>query len=81
MSDHKEKILSLHSLIVNRINVIKEVCDEANIKYSDSILYMHLNSQKLIIDELIRSCFNDKRKFQEGQLRLCSTLSVAYQLL
>ena len=63
MNNHKEKILNLHSLIVNRINIIKEVCDEANIKYSDSILYMHLNSQKLIIDELIRSCFNDKRKF------------------
>ena len=63
MNNHKEKILNLHSLIISRLNIIKEVCDEANIKYSDSVLYMHLNSQKLIIDELIRSCFNDKRKF------------------
>ncbi len=68
MNEYKKELLELNSLILNRLKIIMEVCEEANIKYSDSVLYVHLNSQKIIIDELIRSCFDDKKRFGSSKV-------------
>ena len=61
MDKYKQELFDKKKSIDMKINIIKEVCQEGEIEYSNSIVLLYLKSQQILVNELIRSCFKDDR--------------------